>query len=117
MLQLICIKASALIVRADFCKLCKKLCLREIMIILKFSDPHCLKSVRIRSYSGSHFPAFGLNTESNGVSLRIHSKYGKMWTRITPNKDIFYAVQASIVETNIIILNETIENVLSTKRF
>ena len=24
---------------------------------------HCLKSVRIRSYSGPHFPASGLNTE------------------------------------------------------
>ena len=24
---------------------------------------HCVKSVRIRSYSGPHFPAFGLNTE------------------------------------------------------
>ena len=24
---------------------------------------HCVKSVRIMSYSGPHFPAFGLNTE------------------------------------------------------
>ena len=24
---------------------------------------HCLKSVRIRSYSGPYFPVFGLNTE------------------------------------------------------
>ena len=24
---------------------------------------HCIKSVRIRSYSGPHFPTFGLNTE------------------------------------------------------
>ena len=24
---------------------------------------HCVKSVRIRNYSGLHFPAFGLNTE------------------------------------------------------
>ena len=27
------------------------------------SKQHCIKSVRIRSYSGPHFPAFGLNTE------------------------------------------------------
>ena len=114
MLQLICIKAGALIVRADFCNLRNKLCL----IILKFSDPHCIKSVRIWSYSGSYFPAFRrLNTDRYGVSLRIQSKCGKMWTRITPNKDIFYSVRASIVEINIIILNETIQNVLSTKRF
>ena len=32
---------------------------------------HCVKSVRIRSFSGSYFPAFGLNTERYGVSLCI----------------------------------------------
>ena len=32
-----------------------------------------LKIVRIRSYSGPHFPAFGLNTERYVVSLRIQS--------------------------------------------
>ena len=31
---------------------------------------HCVKSVRIRSYCGPYFPAFGLNTEQN------NSKYG-----------------------------------------
>ena len=31
---------------------------------------HCVKSVRIRSYCGPHFPAFGLKTEQN------NSKYG-----------------------------------------
>ena len=30
-------------------------------------DIHCVKSVRFRSYSGPHFPAFGLNTERYGV--------------------------------------------------
>ena len=30
------------------------------MIFLKVL--HCVKSVRIRSYSGLHFPTFGLNT-------------------------------------------------------
>ena len=38
---------------------------------------HCVKSVRIRSYSGPHFSAFGC---------------GKMRTRITPNTDTFYTV-------------------------
>ena len=32
---------------------------------------HCVKCVRIRSYSGPHFPAFRLNTERYSVSLRI----------------------------------------------
>ena len=53
---------------------------------------HWVKSVRIRSYSGPHFPEFGLNTERYSVSLRIQSECGKMRTRITPNTDIFHAV-------------------------
>ena len=39
-----------------------------------------MKSVRIRSFSGPHFPAFGLNTERYGVSLSLfipnEGKYG-----------------------------------------
>ena len=54
---------------------------------------HCVKSVRIQSYSGSHFPAFGLNTtERYSVSLRIQSECGKMRTRITPTTDAFHDV-------------------------
>ena len=53
---------------------------------------HCVKSVRIRSYSGPHFPAFGLNTQRYSVSHRIQSECEKMRTRITPNTDTFYAV-------------------------
>ena len=58
---------------------------------------HCTKNVRIRSYSGPHFPAFGLNTESYSVSLRIHSECGKMTTRITPNTDTFHAMVMMII--------------------
>ena len=50
---------------------------------------NCLKSVRMRSYSGPHFPAFGLNTERYGVSFHIQSECGKIRTRITPNMDTF----------------------------
>ena len=53
---------------------------------------HCVKSVLIPSYSGLHFPTFGLNTERYSVSLRIQSKYGKMRTRINPNTDTFHTV-------------------------
>ena len=53
---------------------------------------HCLKVVRIRSYSGPHFPAFGLNTKRYGISLRIQFKCGKIWTRISPNRDTLHAV-------------------------
>ena len=55
---------------------------------------HCVKSVRIRSYSGQHFRAFGLNKER----YRIQSECGKMRTRITPNTDTFYAVQGFLKE-------------------
>ena len=52
---------------------------------------HCVKSIRIRSYSGPHFSVGGLKTERYFVSLRIQSEYEKMRTRITPNMDTFYA--------------------------
>ena len=51
------------------------------------------KSVRIRSYSSPHFPAFGLNTERYEVSLRIQSEWWKMPARTTPNTDTFRTVR------------------------
>ena len=42
---------------------------------------HCAKSVRIRSFSGPYFPAFGLNTGSYFVSLSIQSECEKIRTR------------------------------------
>ena len=56
------------------------------------STKYCVKRVRVRSFSGPYFPAFGLNTEIHSVSLRIHSKYGKIQIRKTPNTDTFHAV-------------------------
>ena len=58
---------------------------------------HYVKSVRIRSYSGPYFLAFGLNTERYSVSFRIQSKYGKIQTRITPNTDTFHVVTSSTI--------------------
>ena len=55
---------------------------------------HYVKSVHIRSYSGPHFPAFGLNMERYAVSHRIQTECGKMWTRIIPNTDTFHAVMS-----------------------
>ena len=57
-----------------------------------YTTNHCVKSVCIRSYSGPHFPAFGLNTEIYSVSLRIQSKCGKIRTTKPPNTDTFLAV-------------------------
>ena len=56
------------------------------------STTHWVKSGHIQSYSGPHFPVFGLNTERYSVSLPIQFECEKTWTRITPNTDTFYAV-------------------------
>ena len=61
-------------------------------ILYHFSVFHCVKSVRIRSYSDPYFTAFGLNTERYGVYLHIQSACGKIPTRITPNKGTFHSV-------------------------
>ena len=38
---------------------------------------HCLKSVRIRSFSGSYFPAFGLNMEDTEYLSIFSPKAGE----------------------------------------
>ena len=56
----------------------------ESRIFFESSILHCVKSVRIRSYSGPHFPVFGLNTERKcGILVRMrenadqnNSEYG-----------------------------------------
>ena len=57
------------------------------------TDKNCVKIVCIRSFSGPHFPAFGLNSEIYRVNLRIQSKCRKMRTRKTPNTDTFYTAK------------------------
>ena len=54
---------------------------------------HCVNSVRIRSYSCPHssriFPASSISP----YSVCMREDAGKMWTRVTPNTDTFYAVK------------------------
>ena len=52
---------------------------------------HCVKSVRIWSYSDLHFPAFGMNTERYVFKV-ILAECGKRRTRITPHTITFHAV-------------------------
>ena len=47
-----------------------------------FSHNHCVKSVLIRSFSGSYFPAFGLNTERYFAFSLNAGKYGPEKLRI-----------------------------------
>ena len=56
------------------------------------SELYCVKSVRIRSFSGPYFLAFGLNTERYSVSLRIQFECKKIRTRKILNTDTFYRV-------------------------
>ena len=50
---------------------------------------HCVKTVRVRRFSGPYFPPFVLNTERYSVSLHIQSECGKIRTRKTTNTDNF----------------------------
>ena len=59
------------------------------------SQQQTLKSVRIRSFAGLHFPVFALNTGRYGVFPHIQSECGKMRTRKTPETNIFHAVKNS----------------------
>ena len=74
------------------------ICLANFSSKWILKSKHCAKSVCIRSYSGPHFPAFGLKTERYEVSLRIQSECGKMQTRITPNMNNFHTVKAFVLD-------------------
>ena len=57
-----------------------------------------VKSVRIRSFSGPCFLAFGLNTTLRYTVFHcIQSKCGKIRTRKTPNTDTYNAVRALLL--------------------
>ena len=72
-----------------------------IFISINTNHIHCGKGIRIQSFSGPHFPPFGLNTEKYGVSLRIQSDYGKIRTRRTPNSDTFHVVIISLKQAHL----------------
>ena len=65
--------------------------LSNFMIIVS-SSFHCLKNVHYQSFSGPHFPVFGLNTETYSLNLRIQSECRKMRNRKSPNTNTFYKV-------------------------
>ena len=50
-----------------------------ISILCLISVQHYVKSVRIRGYSGPHFPIFRLNTKRYGESHRIQSECGNIF--------------------------------------
>ena len=70
-------------------------CVKTKILYMEPYIKSLVKSVRIWSYSGPHFPALGLNKERYSVSLRIQSECGKIRTRITPNTGTFHTVRVT----------------------
>ena len=64
----------------------------KVLLTLCQSAVHYVKSVRIRSFSGPQFPAFGLNTDIYYVNPRVQFECGEMRTIKTPNMYTFHAV-------------------------
>ena len=62
---------------------------------MKFSRIHCVKSIPIWSYSGPHFPAFGLNTERYGVDQN-NCEYGNIW-----RSDSYFNILTILVLENV----------------
>ena len=76
------------------------LCMKGLSLKLKIKTKivcltHFVKGVRIRSFSGTYFPSFRLNTERYSVYIRIKSECGKIRTRKTPNRNTFHEVTIS----------------------
>ena len=97
MLQIAKLNSSKGIEIDSIAKICSTkfffLVLCVLLLRLSGCTVHCMKSVRIRSFSNPYFPVFGLNTDQkNSVFLCIQSECGKIRSRITPTMDSFYAV-------------------------
>ena len=80
---------------------------------ISLQDVHCVKSVRIGSYSGLHFPAFKLNMERYSVSFCLQSECGKLRTRITPNMELI----TQLPTCTILWKQKEIRHLYYTKRF
>lgn len=50
-----------------------------------------MKNIRVRNIPSPELPLFGPSKKIYSKDPCIPFKYGKMWTRKTPNTDIFYA--------------------------
>ena len=46
----------------------------QVLYMFYIGDLHCVKSVCVRSFSGSYFPAFRLNTERYGLCGNIRTR-------------------------------------------
>ena len=83
---------------------------------VSFFNKHCVKKVRIRSYSGLHFSRIFPHSDWISRDTEIQSECAKMWekmrTRITPNTGSFYAVKGVAKACNFL-KEETLAKVFS----
>ena len=54
---------------------------------------HCVKSVRILSYSGPYFPAFGLNTELNNSEYGPFLRGNQPVTNFPIKADLYFSIR------------------------
>ena len=78
---------------------------------------HCVKSVRIQNYSGTHFSRiwteYGKTRSISPYSVQMRENAEKMRTRITPNTENFYAVVLILLGINsVVVLNRSSRDVL-----
>ena len=72
--------------------LSEKTTLFVIDIQSSYKDLHCIKKVRIRSFSDPHFSRiFSHSDRISPYSVQMRENQGKVRTRITLNTDSFYA--------------------------
>ena len=80
-------------------------------------ETHCVKRVRIRSYSGPHFSRirtkYGEILRISPYSVRMRENAEKMWTRITLNTDIFYAVTGWLIQRSLFWLASSPDGLVS----
>ena len=74
---------------------------------------HCIKSVRIRSYSGPYFPAFGMNTERYGISF--NAVMGGV--DLVDQRTAAYHLKPILVQCHISITPENVRKPLVFRRF
>ena len=61
--------------------------LSQLILFSKFYQKRCIEFLWVNSQ------LYRRHIYEVIVSLHIHSKYGKIWTRLTPNTDKFYTVE------------------------
>ena len=62
----------------------RRRCCRKNKIEI-LANAHCVKSVRIRSFTGPYFPGFGLNTDQKKAEYEHFSRSGKQKKTLAEN--------------------------------